>query len=364
VPAVGQHIAALDGIRGAAILLVIVHHLARSVEFEFNIIHPLLRGAAFGWVGVELFFVLSGFLITGILYDGKASGHFFRNFYMRRALRIFPLYYGTLLFVLLLRAVWPEAGVYGSENPAWVWAYLTNIVIAQKGPGAFGFVDHFWYLAIEQHFYLVWPLAVYLLNRRRLLGLAAVTFFVSLIWRTALVLGGTDPEATYVLTPARLDALCFGSILALVLRRPEGVPNLVKPAWLAGGASMMGILAIVVVRHTAYHADPVMQTLGYSLLAVFFGAMIILSLATPLQRVFDVGILRWLGKYSYGIYIWHPIIFILILHTDLARAIRGGSGMVEMVVSVALALGVMLGIALLSWHLWESQFLKLKWHFK
>jgi peptidoglycan/LPS O-acetylase OafA/YrhL len=283
---------------------------------------------------------------------------------MRRALRIFPLYYGTLLFVLLLRAVWPEAGVYGSENPAWVWAYLTNIVIAQKGPGAFGFVDHFWYLAIEQHFYLVWPLAVYLLNRRRLLGLAAVTFFVSLIWRTALVLGGTDPEATYVLTPARLDALCFGSILALVLRRPEGVPNLVKPAWLAGGASMMGILAIVVVRHTAYHADPVMQTLGYSLLAVFFGAMIILSLATPLQRVFDVGILRWLGKYSYGIYIWHPIIFILILHTDLARAIRGGSGMVEMVVSVALALGVMLGIALLSWHLWESQFLKLKWHFK
>jgi peptidoglycan/LPS O-acetylase OafA/YrhL len=142
------------------------------------------------------------------------------------------------------------------------------------------------------------------------------------------------------------------------------VPNLVKPAWLAGGASMMGILAIVVVRHTAYHADPVMQTLGYSLLAVFFGAMIILSLATPLQRVFDVGILRWLGKYSYGIYIWHPIIFILILHTDLARAIRGGSGMVEMVVSVALALGVMLGIALLSWHLWESQFLKLKWHFK
>jgi peptidoglycan/LPS O-acetylase OafA/YrhL len=361
---VGQHIAALDGIRGTAILLVVIHHLARSVEFEFNLIHPLLRGAAFGWIGVDLFFVLSGFLITGILYDSKASGGYFKNFHMRRVLRIFPLYYGALLLVLLLRAIWPEAGIYGSESQAWVWVYLTNVVIARKGLGVFGLVDHFWYLAVEQHFYLVWPLAVFLLNRRWLMQLAGGLFTLSLGLRVVLTLEGTGPDTAYVLTPLRLDALCLGSILALALRRPEGVPNLVKPAWLVGGASMMGILAIVVVRHTAYYADPVMQTLGYSLLAVFFGALLILSLTSSLQCVFGSRILRWLGKYSFGIYIWHPIVFILALHTEPARALRGGSGMVEMIVSVVLAVGVMLAVALLSWHLWESRFLKLSRHFR
>ena len=181
---VGQHIAALDGIRGTAILLVVIHHLARSVEFEFNLIHPLLRGAAFGWIGVDLFFVLSGFLITGILYDSKASGGYFKNFHMRRVLRIFPLYYGALLLVLLLRAIWPEAGIYGSESQAWVWVYLTNVVIARKGLGVFGLVDHFWYLAVEQHFYLVWPLAVFLLNRRWLMQLAGGLFTLKVSGRT------------------------------------------------------------------------------------------------------------------------------------------------------------------------------------
>jgi peptidoglycan/LPS O-acetylase OafA/YrhL len=361
---VGRHIPALDGIRGAAILLVLIHHLAQSMQYEFGFKNPLQRATVFGWTGVELFFVLSGFLITGILYDSKGSGHYFKNFYLRRVLRIFPLYYGTLLLVLLLRAIWPQAGVYGNENPAWMWVYLTNIVIARKGLGAFGFVDHFWSLAIEEHFYVVWPLVVFLLSRRRLIRLTGVLFFLSLGLRIALVLGGTSPDAIYVLTPLRLDALSVGAFLALVVRRPEGLRQLARPVWLVGSVSGLGIIAVIIIRHTVYHADPVMQTLGYSLLAVFFGAVLILSLTSSLQQVFSSAILRWFGKYSYGMYVWHPIMFIFVFHTDLARTIRGGSGMVEMVVSVFLALGAMFAVTLLSWHLWESQFLKLKRHFK
>jgi peptidoglycan/LPS O-acetylase OafA/YrhL len=107
-----------------------------------------------------------------------------------------------------------------------------------------------------------------------------------------------------------------------------------------------------------------MQTFGYSLLAVFFGVLLTLGVTSPLQRVFDLQILRWFGKYSYGLYVWHPILFILLLHTDLARKIRGGNGTVEMIVSVGIALSVIFAVTLFSWHCWESQFLKLKRHFE
>jgi peptidoglycan/LPS O-acetylase OafA/YrhL len=367
-PAVGQHIPALDGVRGAAILLVVVYHLGGSVRAEFGLTNRLLQVAELGWIGIELFFVLSSFLITGILYDStdnsRPSGRYFRNFYMRRVLRILPLYYGVLLLIPLLRAVWPEAGIYGHARSAWMWVYLTNIVIAWRDFGAFGFVDHFWWLAVEQQFYLVWPLAVFLLNRRRLMQLAVGLFFLSLGSRIALVLGGTNTRTIYVLTSSYLDALCLGAVLALLVRRPEGVRNLARPAWMAGSVSGILILAIIVVRHTLDPLDPVMQTLGYSLLAVFFGALLILSLTSPLQRVLNLGILRWFGKYSYGIYVWHYVFFVLVFHTDLARAIRGGSGTVEMLVSLGLALMVTLAATLLSWHFWESQFLKLKRYFK
>ncbi len=363
-PIAGRHIPALDGIRGTAILLVFAHHLIRSLEYEFSYTNPLFRAANFGWVGVDLFFVLSGFLITGILYDSKTSPHYFKNFYVRRVLRIFPLYFGALTCIALLRNVWPEGGVYGKENPAWMWIYLTNIVIAVKGAGAFGLVDHFWSLAIEEHFYLAWPLAVFLLNRRQLIQLAVALFFISFGLRVALVLGGASADTVYVFTPLRLDALSTGAFLALVARSPEGLQRFSRATWLVGSVSTLAILVIILSRHTLYHADPVMQTFGYSLLAVFFGVLLTLGVTSPLQRVFDLQILRWFGKYSYGLYVWHPILFILLLHTDLARKIRGGNGTVEMIVSVGIALSVIFAVTLFSWHCWESQFLKLKRHFE
>ncbi|NLE45696.1 MAG: acyltransferase [Chloroflexi bacterium] len=365
VPVVGQRILALDGLRGAAILSVGAFHLAQSIRYEFGYENsPILRAIVFGWTGVELFFVLSGFLITGVLYDSKQSQHYFRNFYMRRVLRLFPLYYGTLVIISVLRVVWPDAGVYGTESWTWLWLYLTNVVMALKGFGAVGLADHFWWVAVEQHFYLVWPLAVFLLNRRRLLHLSVAVFLVSAGVRLALVLGGVNPEAIYVLTPVRLDALSVGAFLALLVRRPERFGSSAKPAWVVACLSGLAIVAIVVVRHTVYHLEPVMQTLGYPLLAVFFGALLVLGVVSPLRRLFNLGVLRWFGKYSYGIYLWHPIVFMLVLHTDLARSIRGGSGTVEMLVSITLALGVVLAITLLSWRFWESQFLKLQRYFR
>jgi len=364
LPGHGKHIPALDGIRGAAILLVLFHHLANSLKNEFGYRNVLQGVASSGWIGVDLFFVLSGFLITGILYDSKASKSYFKNFYMRRVLRIFPLYYGTLLLALLLRVVLPDLNSHGTENPSWLWIYATNIVLAWKGAGAFGALDHFWSLAIEEQFYFVWPLAVFLLNRNRLMQLSLFLFFLSFGLRIALLLGGTPPASIYFLTFTRLDTLSIGAFLALAIRSSGGVRNLVKPAWLVGLASGLGIAAIMIIRNIPDELDFVMQAFGYSLLALFFGAMLILTITSPLQRVFNLGMLRWFGKYSYGLYMWHPFIFILLLHTNPARTIRGDSGAVGAIVSVGLALGATFAVTLLSWHCWEKQFLKLKQYFK
>jgi peptidoglycan/LPS O-acetylase OafA/YrhL len=366
-PIVGRHIPALDGIRGTAILLVLAYHLIQSVQYEFGfgLNNPLLNAAVFGWTGVDLFFVLSGFLITGILFDHKGSDHYFKHFYMRRALRIFPLYFGTLLVILLLRLLWPAGGtqIYGTESQSWMWVYMTNVVMAWKGAGAFGVLDHFWSLAIEEHFYMVWPFVVFVLNRQQLMRVAAVVIVVALVARTGLTLNGLNSLAIYILTPLRLDALCMGALLALVVRGPAGISRLIGPAKLVSLITGVAIVAIIVTRRTWHWDDPVMQTIGFSLLAVFFGSILILAVGSRLEQVFNVSILRWFGKYSYGMYVWHPIVFVLFFHTDVARGIRGGNGLVEMFASIGIAVAIVFALTLLSWNLWESQFLKLKRRF-
>src|SRR5205823_1934832 len=136
-----------------------------------------------GWSGVDLFFVLSGFLITGILCDAKGRDGYFRNFFTRRILRIFPLYYGFLGVVFLLL---PRVTPFGRHLAAllhyqvWYWTYLLNVLISLRGWPPVADFNHFWLLAVEDQFYLVWPFVVYMLGRRALLaacvGIAAGSF--------------------------------------------------------------------------------------------------------------------------------------------------------------------------------------------
>src|SRR5438445_1418758 len=177
-----------------------------------------------GWIGVDRFFVLSGFLITGILYDAKESNHYFRNFYVRRVLRIFPLYYGALIIFLVVLP-WLRPG-----NPAvqsmtrdavWYWTYLSNVRIAHNG-GDFGAIGHFWSLAIEEQFYLIWPVVVLALRRRQLQACCLACVIGALFVRVGLNVAGNE-TAAFVLTPARIDALAVGAYLALSARGPAGL---------------------------------------------------------------------------------------------------------------------------------------------
>lgn len=364
-PAAIAHDAALDGVRGLAILFVLVFHLGRSLVAEFDFVNKLTLVAGLGWTGVDLFFVLSGFLITGILHDSKGAPHFFRNFYARRALRIFPLYFGALLFLIALRAAWPDAGFYGTQSDVWLWLYVSNFVMAFEGYGSFGIFDHFWSLAIEEQFYLVWPFLIFAFGRLASLRLALVLCGLALALRLGFVLSTDNPVAVYVLSPLRMDSLACGAVLALLVRAPGFQrERAVRPAVLVTGLAFAAWALLVVIGENVSPHTPWMSTVGHTLIAIMFAGFILLGLSTPLRRLLELFPLRWLGKYSYGLYVWHPILWMMIFHTDAARALRPGDGMLAMLATTLVAFVVLWLVTMASWHLMESQFLKLKDRFR
>jgi peptidoglycan/LPS O-acetylase OafA/YrhL len=359
------HVPALDGVRGTAVLLVVINHVAESLQGEFEYYDPVTTLARLGWVGVDLFFVLSGFLITGILYDAKHGAGYFKNFYARRALRIFPLYYLALTVVLAMRFVVPNAHEWGTQHPAWAWVYATNFIMATRGAWSFGVLDHFWSLAVEEHFYFVWPTCVYFLSRRGLMITAFAMLVVAFglrVWYAGYL---GDGFAAYVLTPTRMDALAAGGLVALAARRPVGLSPLTAPARVAAVLLALAFGALVVWRHDVDQTDPFIASLGLSTLSLFFAAVLVLVITwAPVRRVAEHGLLRWFGKYSYGLYVWHPIVFVLLFHTETARALRDGQTPVHALLNSALALSLSLALTLLSYHLVEEKFLRLKHRFQ
>ena len=218
------HLPALDGLRGVAVLLVLgFHFLHLDGREELPFDRAVLAAAGAGWCGVDLFFVLSGFLITGILLDAKGSEGWLSTFWTRRALRIFPLHYAYLA-ALFLVAPWllPAAGLaVPATTQAWFWTYSGNVLFALRGTfdGAPSFTAHLWSLAVEEQFYLVWPLVVALLTRRGVAWACLTAIAGAAALRFALLSHGPElANAAYVLMPSRMDALAIGGLAATLAR--------------------------------------------------------------------------------------------------------------------------------------------------
>jgi len=337
-----------------------------------------------GWTGVDLFFVLSGFLITGILLRSKQSPVYYRSFYARRFLRIFPLYYAVLAFFLLLvprlfesfHAFW----TLGAEaEPVWYWLYLSNVRMALGGERHP--LDVSWSLAVEEHFYLIWPFVVRFVDERRLLPICGFVAAGAFAVRCALLAGGAEPVAAYVLTPARLGTLATGAALAVAARRSGGLGALARPAGLALPAALALFAALAawlratrpapagweeLVEGLSLTTRPLMATLGFSLLCVVNGALLVSVLTAPADawraRCFETRALRSLGKYSYALYLLHgPAAAWLGIRVPWERL--GAHPVAAQLGFWVLSMGLAFALAWLSWVALEAPLLRLKRHF-
>ena len=362
-------IPALDGVRALAILLVVAYHFRVIPAGSGVVAHAVLNFEASGWCGVDLFFVLSGFLITGILYDTKGRPRYFRTFYLRRALRIFPLYYVMLAFLfVLLPVLLPPGSPWRSFDwrQHWYWTYLANADVTVHGwPMAIG---HFWSLALEEQFYLVWPLAVLVLNRRRLLKLCAGVVLLAPLVR--LILRDTlGPVSAYVLMPSRADALALGAAVALMARAPHGLRSIVPASRVVALISAVALTVLFLAKGGLDYADLLVNIGGFTLLGALFASTLVLLLAAPewarVRGVLSGRGPALLGRYSYAIYIFHlPICVLLhdrVRDAGLLAAPRiFGSAIAFQLVYTSVGLGVSVLLAAISWRVLEERMLRLK----
>jgi peptidoglycan/LPS O-acetylase OafA/YrhL len=315
-----KHIDALDGVRGLAILMVVLGHLAGFANLDGYDSSNLARWFEVGWAGVDLFFVLSGYLITGIVLDNKCSSNFLAVFYWRRFLRIFPLYFLLLFFsvVFFPRFGYPLELFTGSKQAfPYFCTFLYNLYITMKDNWVPGWLGSAWSLAIEEQFYFIWPMLVLIVNKKKLLQICFAFMLLAISLRFLFLMLGLSFEKSYYFTLTRLDGLAVGAVVAIAMRSPTWVSDWknkfkIWSGWILA-LSTLGFLSLAYFYGNLGWWNPLAVLFDFSILAIGFGALLLFVLNTSqkssLNKFFSNSLLRFLGKYSYGIYLLHqPII--------------------------------------------------------
>lgn len=362
------HVPALDGVRGVAILVVLVHNLSIFVG-KGSIADRLWTVVTeAGWVGVELFFVLSGFLITGILLDddparGRAAN--LKAFYIRRSLRIFPLYYAFLVVYFVLAPLVAPSLARPFAEVKWYWVYLSNWSCLWWGvlPG----LGHVWSLAVEEQFYMVWPWLVGGLSRRFFLSICLSIVIVAFGARLGFWAIAIDDAWIYCSTATRMDALAIGALLALGLRSDVWRARIAAKLRPATIVTVVALLLLMVKTHGMNRHNPLVQIVGYLLIAVASGSLVAYAaLPSPgdasRPRLLAHPVLRFFGRYSYGIYIIHAPLKHLAFDTwkpAIEAHLARHPVATDMAFIVVLTM-VTIVVALVSWTLLEKPCLRLK----
>jgi peptidoglycan/LPS O-acetylase OafA/YrhL len=329
-----KHIPQLDGLRGLAVLLVLLAHSA----IAFTRVPAFRWIDGYGSLGVQIFFVLSGFLITRILLDSKDAPHFFRNFFVRRSLRIYPLYYALLGFVVF-------SGVVHQHGVRW-WPYVlyvSNIVVGNKTqPSPLGPV---WSLAVEEQFYLLWPFIVSVLSRRSLERLCITMIIGAICLRFSGVLQLQN-------TLLQVDALAAGALVACRFNQIASwrVPACFVACLLPLGIGLPGGFWNNLSR-------TVQALSSMALLVVLLGNGIAIS------WLFRAPVLRYLGRISYGVYLLHSLVFAAFLRSRLGLSVIQSGSATAAVLCMLGEFCLVLAIATVSFYLFENQFLRLKRYF-
>jgi peptidoglycan/LPS O-acetylase OafA/YrhL len=363
----------LDGLRAIAILAVLARHTNRTEAWDDAASVASRRFTGPGWVGVDLFFVISGFLITRILRDARRRPHFFRNFYVRRALRIFPPYYALLLVTLCVLphfvAVVQQSDKDVLSRQGWLWTYTNNIDVWIHGWSRLDgwlWLEHTWSLAVEEQFYLLWPLVVLLASTRALAGIALTVVALSPIVRLLMLRAGLPAVAVYTFTAFRFDPFAMGGLLALFCESTAFRERAPRVALVLVLASLPVLLGIVIRAGGFDEKMRIVQILGYSAIGGLSAGLVLAAvIADPrglFGRMLSSGPLSSLGRYSYAVYLFHyPLQPLLTrIFPGVRMAAATGSALFTHFVFTVFESLVAVALAYVSWHAMERHFIGLK----
>lgn len=364
-PEPGTRMPLLDGLRGVAIVLVVMHNFSVLTHPGSLSARLLAAWLDRGWIGVQLFFVLSGFLITGILLDTQRAENHFRSFYIRRVLRIFPMYYLTLVVIfLVMPTAWHGMSLDKQPQLLSLWFFASNwfMPLAPPGPG----LPHFWSLAVEEQFYLMWPLLLYRRTPAQVLKICIAVALVALGTRAGLLLfTRLSPEAAYQFTLCRMDALAYGAMAAAYLRLPSrvGRPPVAMRQWAWAAVAVLLAGALLTGGYGVFGL--MRQTVGYTALGIA-AALFLLACSQEDNRAFWQRPLRWrwlqaCGRYSYSMYVLHlPIHLIGGIPLLKALGLLQHDGVWPTLPYVLLGSLLSFGVGAAFYHLVEAPFLRLK----
>jgi len=359
----------LDGLRGIAILMVLVGHILQQAERLSGQNFPgwIKTIIDMNWAGVELFFVLSGFLITSILLQIKNKPNYFTNFYARRILRIFPVYYVVLTIIFIIYFVTKRADIITIlQTSMWFYTYAHNwLFVSNVAPGLY--FAHLWSLAIEEQFYLIWPLVVFRIETKQIFSLGAIAIFVAILFRIGAILLSTEYLNTfpYYSTVTRVDGLMLGAILAAGFQtglEKQLSKDALKILILA---SALVSISIAFQPESPLWNNTVMLTAGISGVALLSASLVIIAVAWNeahfMRRFLRHPSLVFFGKYSYGLYLflWPVTSWII----DVLSKTNSVNPINWLVFSSACFM-ITVVLALISWKLVEQPILKFKHYFE
>ena len=370
-----KRIPALDGLRGIAILLVLIAHSFLGISFVNPTLNWCVHMTRLSWSGVDLFFVLSGFLIGGILLDARDSQNYFKTFYIRRAYRILPVY-GLVLALAWLTF---QAGQIGWLQGAWAeifsgkikwWTFFTftqNIFMAMAGPYVGrASLSQTWSLAVEEQFYLTLPLLIRYASRRTI-KLVVVGFIVgAALLRVFLMFHFSNGAyASYVLMPCRADALGFGVLSAILVRDEQAWCWLGSHRiWLYGAAGLLGFGLLLICLSSFEVFSTMLYGTEYSILALFYTSWLLIAVTGEdgfVKAVLCNAPLMKLGLIAYGTYLMHRF-FLHAFHLGLASVFTSAS-VAYSLFSCLLGIGVTLLIAQVSWTWFEKPLVRRGHHY-
>jgi peptidoglycan/LPS O-acetylase OafA/YrhL len=344
-------------LRGIAIILVILYHNFNFIEY-FN----------YGWLGVDLFFVLSGFLITNILLNSLTSENYFKNFYARRVLRIFPLYYFSLiLFLFIIPAINPSLleMSYYKEHQVWFWTYLQNWPLIIKSDESGIALNHYWSLAIEEQYYLSWPLIILLLKKPKRILILCILILAVVIGVRFYIWENSDHYPAYerAFLFTRVDGILIGSMLAAIYKINV---QLLRKYFTFFLLTLTAVNYLFYLYKKNQSPDfPVWAIAGFTTFSLIFAIAVyeaVMKENRLINYILTNPVLRILGKYSYGFYIFHWPVFLLVKpYTD--KFIAGITTKDELLYKILSSLLATLAgflVSIASYHLFEKHFLKLK----